>query len=451
LTFSPQTGALTLGNDVYQLRADADGITETALTIEIQPLVEGTLTRIDERLLGFSPLDMRDALPMGMSIQTAVDFPIINGRMYHIQPWLPPHMQENTELRLDSFDLATGEHTRDQLIHDFSPETILHHDFAARGLTVYTEVAAYLFDHDFELLHRLPWPELLDTEAMEQSWVIRSGVLNDDFTLLAFVGEINDVYGIYLLDLATGTQPTLWVEQALIDTDRWGEMPQPLEWPTPLLLLDDGSLLISVGFWTGTALFRLVDSNGIVLEEFPFGATGAYGGGYAFVNTSMVIFEPQREVQNPHYFDFEEGILRTAEWWGRPEPWRRVDDDAIGQWNDVPENVWHGDDWSWMRVTEGVFVRNEHDFREGWTAYIPDPNNPRVWYVSNVTHSIDWADDSVSSASILRLDFEGKTVETILTIQEMHMTLMAVGGDGELVFAYSGQTGGGFAVFTPTR
>jgi len=40
------------------------------------------------------------------------------------------------------------------------------------------------------------------------------------------------------------------------------------------------------------------------------------------------------------------------------------------------------------------------------------------------------------------------TVESLLTMSKMGITLMAAGAVGEPAFAYSGQPGGGFVVFT---
>ncbi|MCL2573082.1 MAG: hypothetical protein FWE34_00855, partial [Defluviitaleaceae bacterium] len=105
------------------------------------------------------------------------------------------------------------------------------------------------------------------------------------------------------------------------------------------------------------------------------------------------------------YFDFETGILSPADWWR--------------------------------------FNKNET-----WSAFIPDPNNPRIWYVSSTlgghgSHQVGFEERSY----IRRLDFENKTMEPIISVTEIHVTLMSVGANGELVFAYSGQSGTGFAVF----
>ena len=448
LAFSPQAGVLTLANEVYELRAGADGITETTQTAEIELLVEGSLTRIDGRLLGSTPYDFRDALPMGPAVLTGVRFPIISSRMYDVPPWLPPSLRESTELRLDGFDLATGEHIRDRLVHDFSPEIILHHSFAASGLTVYTTAAIYLFGHDFELVHRLPWPEHIAAEDMLERWNIHDIAFNDDFTKLAFAAALDGVHGIYLLDLAAGTPPTLLKEQAPARFGEWAHRDDIMEWPRPISLLDNDRLLISVGHWVGVDLFRIIDFDGNILNEFPFHPSAAYGGGYAFVNTAMVIFEPASFEHGPHYFDFEEGILHPAGWWERPEDWVRAEDDYTGPWLDYPEDAWLGEDGSWMRGSDGFWVRSENNSSEQWTAYIPDPNNPRIWYVSSMRHrERQYGASSELRSYILRVDFEGKTIEPLLAMAEVGITLMAVSPDGEFVFAYSGLAGEGFAVF----
>jgi len=329
--------------------------------------------------------------------------------MYNF-PWLPPSHRENTQLQLDSFDLTTGEHIHDRLIHDFSPETVLYQSFATRGLTVYTAAAAYLFNHDFELVYRVPWPQEINTGWMYDRWTLNHIVLNDDFTKLAYAGIFGDVHGIYLFDLSADTPPALIKEQVPVDTERWADWQGDLmERPSPVMFLEGERLFVSVGFWTGWELFRLIDFDGNVLGEFPFHASSAYGGGFAFTNPAMVIFEPGHSY-GPHYFDFDEGILYSAGWWGRCE-------------------------------------------RESWNSYIPDPNNPRVWYVSNSWWSVeqDGAIGVVTEwySSILRLDFENKTVEPLLLATDTTITLLSVGLDGELVFAHSARgLGGGFAVFT---
>jgi len=404
LTFSLQTGVLTLESDVYTLNADINGITETMGASEIQHHVDGNLIRFDE-LLGLSPIDMRDALMWESSVPVDLRFPVVNGRIYHFQ-WLYPGAREETVLRQDSFDLASNTHIRDRIIHDFGAETVLYQSFAARGLTIYTDAAAYLFDRNFELLHRRPWPGGIDIERLRERWTLDNIALNDDFTKLAFAGTINNVNGLFLFDLSAGTAPTLLVEQQPISTE-WGFSQDLLEFSSPVQFLDNERLFVSVAVWTGWAFFRLVDFDGNILEEFPFGATGAYGGGFAFTNSAMVIFEPQDPEQGPHYYDFSSGILSPADWW-----------------------------W-----------RSENEF---WSAYIPDPNNPRVWYVSSVTphtgrHQVGLEERS----SILRLDFERKSVTPLLTMTGMSLTLISVSQSGELVFAYSGQSGSGFAVFAP--
>jgi len=118
----------------------------------------------------------------------------------------------------------------------------------------------------------------------------------------------------------------------------------------------------------------------------------------------MVIFDPQQHPEF-YYFNFETGTLHLADWWG--------------------------------------FHENEI-----WSAFIPDPNNPRIWYVSSTLgghggHHVGFEERSY----IRRLDFENKTMEPIISVTEIHVTLMSVGASGQLVFAYSGQSGVGFAVF----
>jgi len=386
----------------YQISEGAGGITETAQPAEIEILVDGNLKRFYE-MLGLSPMDMRDALSMD-STHTDLRFPIINGRMYRF-PWRSPSTEHRAELRLDSFDLSSGTEVRDQLIRDFSPEAVFYYSFAPRGLTVHTAATAYLFDHNFELLHRVPWPEHIPIER-RQGWWGGGVVFNDDFTMLAFGGTIDGVEGAYLIDLTAGTPPTLLHERVLTNWDGWWE--GYFEWSTPVLFIDGERLFMDGGFETtiaGTFFYRLVDFDGNVLEEFPFGASGAYAGGFVFANTSMVIFEPRDWEQGSHYFDFDDGVLHSADWW----------------------------------------ARNEY---ESWSAYIPDPNNPRVWYVSSVLHRGDRSGvGSEERSYILRLNFENKTIEPLLTMTEMSITLMSVGSSGELVFAYSGQSGSGFAVF----
>ena len=401
LTFSPQTGVLTLENNVYTLRADADGITETIQPTEFELLEPGELTRIGGALLDLSDWDVR----LGSAIETGSRFPIINGVMYHI-PWQPPHTGQVSELRLDSFELATGRQIRDRLIHDFSPETVFHRSWAARGLTVYTEAAAYLLDDNFEILHRVPWPDYIPIEEVLNIWW-QPIAFNDDFTKLAFARG-----GLYLLDLTTDAPPVLLQGVIPINLDLWEE--GRWDWvggclmggSSPVLFLDDYRLFVSVGFMTGWDLFQVVDFGGNVLAEIPFHVSAEYAGGFAFSNKAIVIFEVR---EGSYYFDFESGVLSQGDWW----------------------------------------VQSELELK---TAYIPYPNNPRTWYVSSVERREGmWGPGSEVRATILRLDFERKTAQPILTVPETDLTLISVSQNGELIFTYSGQVGSGFAIFAPAR
>ena len=392
LTFSPETGVLTLENDAYTLRANIYGITETTTLAAFELLVDGELTHID-RLFDLTNHDIR-FMHGDFWMDSIVHYPVINGRMYRL-----PGSAQASELRLDSFDFATKTKIHDQLIRDFSPEIVLHSFYAARGLTVYTDVAAYLFDCSFELLNRVHWPEYVLTGIMPDSWRIRRSVaFNDDFTKLAFTGTINDICGLYLLDLTTDVPPVLLQERVPVYQDYIGE--DLREWPSPVLFVEGNRLFVSVVIWEGVAFFRLVDFDGNVLEEFP--------GGLAFPNKSMVTFvRDSRQDEPPHYFDFESGTLSPIDW--------RLDE------------------------------------YEAWTAYISDPNNPRIWYVSSMLWREHTRPRVLERSSIQRLDFENKTAVPILTAAETQLTLMSVSPNGELVFAYSDHVSSGFAVFTPTE
>ena len=391
--FAPQTNTITLG----RITANADGITEAPYEIEFEFLAEGELTRIDD-LLGLSALEMQQALWMGWVVPTDLRHPIINGRMYNF-PIFHPETEQASELRLDSFDLATNAQIRDRLVHDFSPETVRYYFWSARGMTVHTDAAAYLFDNNFELIRRVEWPQYTSR-----------GIFDDTFTFLAFRGTIDDVNGVFLYNFATNQPPALLHETI---PHEWAAERHSItelgEFLHPLLFLDDERLFAAVSSWTGFDSFRIIDFSGNLLEEFPFGASGAYAGGFAFPNASMVIFEPWVREAGPHYFDFESGILSFADWWGRGE-------------------------------------------NEDYTAYIPYPNNPRIWYVSNIERREGmWGPGSQLRASILRLDFENKTARPVLTMPEMSISLMSVGPNGELIFAFANDMDNGFAVFHPAR
>ena len=434
LEFSPETGVLTLVNDVYTLRVDADGITETVPQAEFELLIPGELAHVDE-LLGLSALDsaIRHALSHESSTITDVRNPIIRGRMYRF-PLLSPSTAQTSELRLDSFDLTTLTPVYDQLIHDFSPEIVLRYFYSGRGITVYTDAAAYLLSNDFEILHRADWPPyFLPDDSSHRFRRLHQLTIDDGFTRMAFVGEINGIYGTHLLELTEGASPTLLQPRIIPeDEERIWEF---FEYPSPVQFFEGERLLIGVGVqMAGTGLFRLIDFSGNIIEEFPFGATGAYAGGFAFLNQSMVIFEPQLHEAGRHFFDFESGILSpTDDWWESDELVPHIFYDYENGVRTARESWWRSG-------------------RIGYTAYIPSPNNPRVWYVSSVHHRTgQHGIGSEERSYILRLDFEAKTVTPVITITEMNITLMAVGEYCELVFAYSGQSDSGFAVFTPAR
>ena len=385
--FAPETNTITLG----RITASAHGITEVPYEIEFEVLADGEISRTDN-LLGLSAVTLTD-FPMDASVSTSVQYPVIGGRIYRFPFIIPSHMEVGSQLRYSSFDLQTHTHLSDQLLHDFTPETVISHSYSDMGLWVNTDVAAYFFDDDFEIIRRIEWPRYTS-----------GGVFDETFNFLAFRGEVDGVDGVFLYNFATGQPPVLLHESIPHDWD--AEHPiESAEFLFPLLLLDGERLFAAGSYWTGFQFFRIIDSSGNVLEEFPFGATGAYGGGHATANRDIAIFFPQQREIGPHYFDFESGVLSPADWW-------------------------------------------ERDELQQWGNFAAHPSNPRVWYASSI--HFDGPDfPRQEETTILRLDFESKTVETLVRVPGARAELLSVGGNGEVVFAFANHMDNGFAIFHP--
>jgi len=331
------------------------------------------------------------------SIDTGRQLITYGGRVYFVYT-------QGNELVYNSFDFAIGEQEMGVHIHDFESEEILqvikHH--SEDTFLVYTGAAAYRFGYDFELLQRQTWPPAITAE-MPGGWRT-AVVVNDDLSLVAF----SDDTRLYLTEMSEEGAPRLINEgQNRIEPDFNNFSLDDIMLPRAVRFLDEDRLLIVHGKWDMSGTFRVIDLQGQILDEMPFNVGGDLTGGTAILNRHMVAF-----------------WAMTTEW-AHPEDWPHT-------------HVYN--------LTEGRLERapwlEEMDFYPE-RGLIPHPNNPMVWYQTTVRRGPGHA--------FYRLDFERGTVtELPLDVFGAHLvTLLAVGENGELLFAYEFQSEYGFGLSTP--
>ncbi|MCL2353592.1 MAG: hypothetical protein FWC69_03060 [Defluviitaleaceae bacterium] len=412
LTFFPEEAALIIESQSYRLYANINGVTSNIIT----PHRNFQSTKYGELIL-FDQLFNIHHLDAMAKIYMAIDFQTTNGMMYFL-PNLNNIDYRSEELRLSRLNLEAG-FQENVLIHNFYPETVFNHSFDDRGLIIYTEIAAYLFNHDFELTHKVSWPEEVDTTHIHSAWRFsRTVAFNHNFTKLAYSGYIDDVYGLYLFDLTTSSPPSLIRERIMIyDGGAYGGYPR-FECPFPTRFTSNNKLLVGIVVWEGISFYELIDFEGNVLNHLP--------GGMIFLNPYMALFVYSLP-SGFQYLNFKENTLHPANWWG------------------LYTSEYH-DKWMADRVNFRDFERLADT--DTLTGLLYDPNNPYIWYISSIVGNSRWGEpDDATLSYIRRLDFENKTSEIIFSAEKTQITIISISPCGAIVFAYSGQEGDGFAIF----
>ena len=364
-----------------------------------KPLVPGEVTLLDT-FVGLEMSSPHISIHGSHGVQTIIRFPVIGSRVYHF-PW-HPSISMGTRLYSNVFDLSDNTHLTDVLIHDFGTETIAYYNYSQRGLTVYTDTAAYLFDDNFEIVRRVLWPDSIPYQSLMHFWIRPNIIFNESFTLIAFDSAVGDARGVYLIDLTTNAPPVLLqprIEQRLYQNILG-------EWPVPISFIGDTKLVIGVIEWEGISYFRLIDFYGNILEIFPVFIHGT--GDMIFCRErEMLIMDPiyDADGRGPRSYNFETGVFSKLDWLG-------------------------------------------FDEGERWNSLIQCPHNPSIWYISTTM----W-----SSSFVYRVDFETQIVQPLISISVFGAAIIAVGEDGEIILAFNNLHGsggvirrdGGFAIFRP--
>lgn len=304
--------------------------------------------------------------------------------------------QEDNALKCDILDLETEKQRIGLLIHDFTNEQILGFECVNNNIYVRTNIAAYQFNADLQLLNRKSLPASL-MDYYNSSNAVMQYIVNLDISMISF----SDDKGLYICELTQDAKPVLLQEHPYIAKNDDEIMKARRLYP--ITFTPENHVFAGKFAWESTDGFVDYDIESGQIHELNNFGTG-YGSTMIINKDGALFLYPiSDEGFNSYYYQWANQTLTAADW---------VPADEVGY--------------------ESRWIRDDKLYCSYVTGYIED--------------DYDMPDKTV----FLSVDTNSKQTAVLpFTVVGAEARVLAAGENGKILFWYGYKGENGFCVYDP--